>query len=90
MHDFDILEWDTRTFGFTVARLRQSTHSLTSLAECLDGLRRECVTLAYWFADDDPTLTRIAEQCHGTLVDRKATYTVELTALPASGSSGPR
>ncbi|MEN9807777.1 MAG: hypothetical protein RL756_2297 [Pseudomonadota bacterium] len=79
MNDFEILEWDSEFFGFSVARISNSSLDGEALNDVLSDLRKVGTTLVYW-----PAASRVdAEMMSdlgGTLVDQKTTYVVDLIA----------
>jgi len=73
------LAWDSQHFQFPVAQILESERDDTDLAEVLTAARQAAVRLVYWPASSgrSPAADLLAE-FHGRLVDRKATYAVEL------------
>jgi len=77
------LEWDSRFFGFPVARIRCAEQSPAELERELRSLERRGCRLLYWFggvggAPRDTQLTELG----GTILDRRLTYWRGLPALP--------
>jgi dTDP-4-amino-4,6-dideoxy-D-galactose acyltransferase len=70
------LEWDTRHFGFPVARIEDTGDAPGALDAVLDRARATGVRLVYWNAPlgIDPPDDVLARYC-GALVDRKQTLT---------------
>jgi dTDP-4-amino-4,6-dideoxy-D-galactose acyltransferase len=78
------LEWDSRFFGFPVARIRCAEQSPAKLERELRSLERRGCRLLYWFggvsgAPRDTQLTELG----GTILDRRLTFSRSLTALAA-------
>lgn len=79
---FEILKWDSDFFGFKVARILPYRMNEEELRGILTSLSIQDVSLVYWASDpDDIGSHRAATFCGGHLVDKKTTYTVDLTKL---------
>jgi ribosomal protein S18 acetylase RimI-like enzyme len=80
------LDWDTRHFQFQVAELVGPDLDDRELTEALAEARQEGVRLVYWSASParQPARELLAE-FHGRLVDRKATYALDLDSHPPAG-----
>ena len=82
------LEWDTRHFGWPVARIEGDRLDDGELDAALATARREGVRLVYWFADpthepDPATLARHS----GWLADRRVTFRLDRPSDAAAASS---
>ena len=79
MDDYQILEWDSNFFGFTVARILQKKIGIQDLRRVLNELKTHNVTVAYWAIDNRDLESRIAaESLDGFLADQKITYAIQL------------
>jgi ribosomal protein S18 acetylase RimI-like enzyme len=81
------LDWDSRHFGWPVARLTGDRLDRNELAASLETARRTGVRLVYWFAD--PFLQPDASLMHrytGLLADRRVTFRLDLP-LPAAAAA---
>ena len=75
---YEILDWDTNFFGFTVARILPCRLSEKELCEILEDMKRNNVRLAYWASDpEDEVSQTCARNSNAILVDRKTTYLIE-------------
>lgn len=74
-----ILPWDSDFFGFRTARIFNGTLAQEEIKQSLCTLREAGVRLVYW-SSDQPASFDIAS-LHGRLVDRKVTYSLELSSL---------
>lgn len=75
---FEILDWDTATFGFTTARITPPRLEAPALEAALAELARLDAKLVYWAADPYFAEGReAASACHGFLADRKVTYVID-------------
>jgi dTDP-4-amino-4,6-dideoxy-D-galactose acyltransferase len=85
------LPWDSRHFGFPVARINEPELGELELRQALVFARRTENRLVYWTAD--PTIEvpqSILGEFHGLLVDRKVTFRKTLsTSEPDSDSWTP-
>lgn len=77
---FTLLEWDSSTFGYSIARINKYSGNV-SMPETIKELKRRQVRLAYWFVDvDDKNRNKIALENFGVLVDTKVTYVLNLNS----------
>jgi len=67
------LEWDSKFFGFRIARLQHSRLNQEALDEALAWCRKEHIDCLYFLADSDPTTVALAESAHFHLVDIRVT-----------------
>ena len=77
---FKILDWDTKFFGYKVAKI--NTLHLTSnlLRDLLSKLKSQGVTLVYWFIQpQDKISNKAAEKNSGFLADDKVTCVKNLS-----------
>lgn len=73
------LDWDTRFFGFPVARISNPAASIDDLREALGLMKSWQIPLAYWSADDPSDDVRSeALRLGGLLVDEKLTFSAEV------------
>ncbi|OGT08898.1 MAG: hypothetical protein A2X78_03795 [Gammaproteobacteria bacterium GWE2_37_16] len=80
-NDFTILTFDTKLFGFKVAKILSSRLDLEHLQSILHTLREQGVKLVYWASDHtDEKSQKAACKVGGFLADMKVTY-VTLTEL---------
>lgn len=73
--NYQILEWDSKIFGYEVAKITRQDLSRSELQEVLDNLRLQQIKLAYWAQEEEST---IAKECSGKMVDKKVTYMRQL------------
>jgi dTDP-4-amino-4,6-dideoxy-D-galactose acyltransferase len=77
------LPWDSQHFGFPVACLDQPELGVLELEDSLDCARREKIKLVYWAAAPGRAISQpVLDEFGGLLVDRKATFHVDLLAAP--------
>ncbi len=83
-----ILDWDSAFFGFRTARILPPKLGRSELHEILENLRRDCISLAYWFAEmGDSESGAAAASNQGLLVDEKITYALDLVSGPSQAQS---
>jgi len=72
---FAILPWDSKTFGYTVASIEQTTRTKKELAAIIADLKEHQVHLAYWMIDpEDRESVAAASINGGFLADQKVTF----------------
>ena len=65
-----ILDWDSRFFGYTIARVEQNRFDEDSCSQVLDWCRRQGVQWLYFLADaDDAETVQVAQAARFTFVD---------------------
>jgi dTDP-4-amino-4,6-dideoxy-D-galactose acyltransferase len=75
------MPWDSRYFGFPVARIAASDLEDAALREVLRAAQASSVRLVYWpKAPGRPVAPEILKEFEGALVDRKATFAMDLAA----------
>jgi dTDP-4-amino-4,6-dideoxy-D-galactose acyltransferase len=74
MNNVEFLEFDTRIFGFKVAKILPSKIKPIELQNILEALRLEEVKLVYWASDEKDENIQKAAAMSGVLADRKVTY----------------
>jgi dTDP-4-amino-4,6-dideoxy-D-galactose acyltransferase len=75
----DILDWDSRHFGFPVARIIAPDLDDVALAKVLGAARRKAAVLVYWATRSErPVSELLLREFSGTRVDRKATFVAKL------------
>lgn len=85
------LDWECNHFGWFVAQLAGADLSDAALAAALRLARKQGVQLLVWPAPGGRDVPRqLLDEFGGTLVDRKATFTRPLDAIPAAEDSAPR
>jgi len=81
MTSYQVLDWDTKYFGFKVVKIIKNIKNIDELITVLDSAKKEKVTLVYWanteYPGDDINLT--IDKLGGLLVDEKITYKIDLT-----------
>jgi dTDP-4-amino-4,6-dideoxy-D-galactose acyltransferase len=84
---FDVLDWDSARFGFTVARVR-ALDSLADLPRVAEQMRRHGIALAYYsLPTAQPQIPRaLLTELGGRLVDTRVTFGARLVA-PAIGET---
>lgn len=79
------LDWDTKFFGFGVARIMQAELDEAELSKTLEMLRDNDYRLIYWqIPVGKPESSRIAQVHGGFLADEKVTYVKELVGISDS------
>jgi dTDP-4-amino-4,6-dideoxy-D-galactose acyltransferase len=85
------LDWDSRHFGFPVARITAPDLDDGALAKVLHAARRNSAVLVYWTTRSKrPVSAALLREFSGTQVDRRATFVAELpAAVPTIAGGGP-
>jgi dTDP-4-amino-4,6-dideoxy-D-galactose acyltransferase len=86
------LDWDSRHFGFPVARITAPDLDDGALAKVLRTARRNAAVLVYWATRSErPVSELLLREFSGTQVDRKATFVAEppLVAPRVPGAEPP-
>ncbi len=79
-------EWDSRCFGFPVARITAETAPATAVAEALARALRRGYRLVYWAGLPTRNLPgEVLQSFAGNLVDRKVTFRRDLTDADRDG-----
>jgi dTDP-4-amino-4,6-dideoxy-D-galactose acyltransferase len=79
MNLYQILQWDTKFFGFKVALITKGCLSLDSFAKAYLDMENEGIKLIYWPASTSCKYqSDIVEKFNGLFVDLKTTYSVTL------------
>jgi dTDP-4-amino-4,6-dideoxy-D-galactose acyltransferase len=79
MNRYQIMDWDTKFFGFPVARILPDRMTRGELERTIASLKEAAVRLAYWASDPgDASSQEAAKACDGFLADRKVTYLIDL------------
>jgi ribosomal protein S18 acetylase RimI-like enzyme len=82
MKRYEILEWDSDFFGFSVARIVPDELDYNNLKEVLAEMKKEKVSLAYWAScRTDEYSRKMAEDLGGFLTEKKITYLIILESL---------
>jgi dTDP-4-amino-4,6-dideoxy-D-galactose acyltransferase len=77
-----LLDFDTKIFGFKVARILASKLSLKELRPLLLELKRNRVRLVYWQADSRDKKSQIAARTlKGFLASKQVTYLIDLKKI---------
>jgi dTDP-4-amino-4,6-dideoxy-D-galactose acyltransferase len=85
---YTILDFDTKLFGFKVAKILPLRLATTALGELLNQLRAQNVRLVYWQNNSaDSTSQLAARAMHGFLGSTQITYAMNLNDLPAAVSA---
>jgi len=78
----EMLEWDSRHFGFPVAKIGPEDLDDYTLERTLQEARGRGVSLVYWVTAEDRELPPdLLDEFEGDLVDLRAIYTADLTKL---------
>lgn len=86
-----LLEWDTRFFGFPVARLEAKQLSPADLEACLAWARDHKVRCLYVLREqEDHASARTLEQHGSTALDERSTYSIRLEPSSSGPSQGIR
>ncbi|MDR1057285.1 MAG: GNAT family N-acetyltransferase [Coxiellaceae bacterium] len=86
--EYQILQFDTKLFGFKVAKILPSKLLLTKLKSILDKLRAQQIRLVYWQADGANKLSQKAiRNFQGLLSCKPVTYAINLNKSMASQTS---
>ncbi|GAB3874428.1 hypothetical protein GCM10028824_27660 [Hymenobacter segetis] len=79
------LDWDSRFFGFGVARILCDTPTADEVRTALDQCRTAGARLVYWHAPyHDLAAHQLAEQHKAWLADRKVTFAMALGPVEAA------
>jgi dTDP-4-amino-4,6-dideoxy-D-galactose acyltransferase len=82
---YQILSFDTKLFGFSVAKIIPKKISLMKLSSILDALRLQGVRLVYWQSDSlDKKSQQAAQKLHGFLGSKQITYIADLKRKKSS------
>lgn len=82
---FQLLEFDTKLFGFKVAKILAPKISLEKLQTILDKLHKQNVRLVYWPSDStDEVSQQAAKKLGGFLGSEHITYLINLKTLGPS------
>lgn len=69
------LSWDSKKFGFKVARINQPILNKTKLGFIINKLKQKKVHLAYWMVNPEYQISKEAALAHGGfLADQKVTF----------------
>ena len=75
----EILPWDSRHFGFSVAQIVSETLDASEIMAALQLARQEAMELVYWLTDKDREVSEdILHQFTGLLVGRRVTFQADL------------
>ncbi len=86
-----LLDWDTRFFGFPVARLEAQELAPAELSDCLEWARERGVRCIYVLREQDDTISAAALSAIGSQsIDERSTYTAVLRADVPHPSAGIR
>jgi dTDP-4-amino-4,6-dideoxy-D-galactose acyltransferase len=81
------LEWDSRHFGFQVARIRPSESGEEALAAVLARARRQGMAMVVWSTMPETHVPdKLLRDFRGELVDEKTTFAAGLATAPAVGA----
>jgi dTDP-4-amino-4,6-dideoxy-D-galactose acyltransferase len=76
-----LLPWDSRYFGFPVARITGADLGDAGVSEALRAARARSVRLVYWAKTPGLSVSpEILQEFAGSLVDQKATFATDLAA----------
>lgn len=80
MESLQELDWDSRFFGFPVARITNPAASIDELRQAVGLMKTRQIPLAYWSAEDPSEDVRnVAVQLGGRMVDEKLTFAAEVS-----------
>lgn len=80
--NYTLLEFDTKLFGFKVAKLLSPQLSLVELRTTLNELNKQSIRLVYWLSDStDEKSQRAAKNLGGFLGSEHITYLLDLKTL---------
>lgn len=83
--NYQLLEFDSKLFGFKTAKILLSRLSFVDLQLVLDKLRKQNVRLVYWPADScDEISQQAAKKIKGFLGSEQITYLIDLKKLSES------
>ena len=77
--DYQILDWDSKYFGFKTAKILPQRLEESALIKVLEQMREEHVKLAYWPAIEPVDFNTMA--LGGKLVDKKVTFIAGLKSI---------
>ncbi|MFN3235339.1 MAG: GNAT family N-acetyltransferase [Gammaproteobacteria bacterium] len=76
---FEILNWDTKLFGFNVAKTSLTVFNSTQFEQLFSALKKAKIKLLYAHCfPDDITSQKVAKQFNGILADDKIIYRLSL------------
>jgi dTDP-4-amino-4,6-dideoxy-D-galactose acyltransferase len=79
MASYSLLEWDTKFFGYKIAKILVSQDSKAQIDQTISVLKLEDYKLAYFFVSpEDDTSNDSILACTGQLVDEKVTYSYSI------------
>jgi dTDP-4-amino-4,6-dideoxy-D-galactose acyltransferase len=88
--DFQIVELDTKLFGFKVAKILSPQLSFIKLQTILDELYKQNTRLIYWPSDSTDTKSQqAANKLNGVLGSEHVTYLLDLKTLDLSPLVAP-
>jgi dTDP-4-amino-4,6-dideoxy-D-galactose acyltransferase len=74
------LDWDSRFFGFPIARITNPLASVDELGEAVGLMKTQQIPLAYWAAyHPSDEVRRKAVQLGGRMVDEKLTFSAQVS-----------
>jgi dTDP-4-amino-4,6-dideoxy-D-galactose acyltransferase len=80
--NFKLLEFDTKLFGFSVAKILPTHLSLAELQNTINELQKQNVRLVYWPSDSiDEISQQAAKKLNGFLSSEQITYLIDLKKI---------
>lgn len=81
----EILEWDSRFFGYTVAKINAAEIHSEKLGKIIEEAKNKKIRLIYLFADPADTVSLKSADINGArLVDQKITFHIKIDDAVAS------
>lgn len=77
---YEIVEWDSKFFGITVARITQSNLNEEELSEILFELKSNNIALVYWSTIRECE-KNVIKRLGGVLADNKKTFFIDFVAM---------
>jgi dTDP-4-amino-4,6-dideoxy-D-galactose acyltransferase len=91
MEKTELLDFDSKLFGFGVAKIVPDALSLPELKEALTQLKKQGISLVFWAsASEDEVAQEAAKICGGLLTDRKVTYVKDIGQLDCESAIDSR
>lgn len=87
MNLFELLDWDSAFFGFSVGRVSSQVADAVTLRDALQALRARNVRLAYWFAEPGEHCAQLARTLKAVPVGERILFHRTLATPPPAPAS---
>lgn len=79
MASFSLLEWDTKIFGYKIAKILVAQDNKAQIDQTIRMLKSEAYKLAYFYVSPEDNISNDSiKACSGQLVDEKVTYSYSI------------